>query len=150
MADPRYYPPTEGYTASGYPAATTAVPYRRSFLGDVAAGALFGDFAQDLGVPGALTQIVLSFIPLVGTVCALRDLVADMRRRDRIGIVLNFFALAPVIGGVSKTVEVLRALAHVGHAYHISRHQRDQRKQRKQDSAHARVARAGDVRDRAS
>jgi hypothetical protein len=147
MADPRYSTPYEGYAANGYPAAALAAPYRRSILSDVAAGALLGDFAQDLGVPGALTQIVLSFIPVVGTVCALRDLVANMRRRDRIGIVLNFFALAPVIGGVSKTLEVLRALAHVGHAYRISRHQRDQRKQRKES---ARAAQAAERRDRAS
>lgn len=146
MADPQYSPPPGGYAPGGY-AAAMALPERRSFLGDVAAGALFGDFAQDLRLPGAMTQIVLSFIPLVGTICALRDLVADMRHRDRIGIVLNFFALAPVVGGVSKTLEVLRALAHVGHAYRITRHQRDQRKQRK---ARARMARMTDERDRAS
>lgn len=144
MADPHFPSP---YEAGGYPAAAMAVPYRRSFLGDVAAGALYGDFAQDLRVPGALTQIVLAFIPLVGTICAIRDLVADMRHRDHIGIVLNFFALAPVLGGFSKTLEVLRALAHVGHAYRITRRQSDQRKQRKRD---ARAALAADMRDRAS
>lgn len=123
MADPQYSQPYGG------PAAQTV--YRRSFLGDVAAGALYGDFAQNLRVPGALTQIVLSFIPLVGTLCAVRDLVADMRHRDRVGIVLNFFALAPVLGGFSKTLEVLRAFAHVGHAYVITRRQRVQRQERR-------------------
>lgn len=131
MAEPQYRPV---YSAAASPAAVEIV-YRRSFLGDVAAGALYGDFAHDLRIPGALTQIVLSFIPLIGTICALRDLVADMRHRDRVGIILNFFALAPVLGGFSKTLEVLRAFAHVGHAYVITRRQRIQRQVRKRSVA---------------
>ncbi|HEX9037405.1 MAG TPA: hypothetical protein VF808_10490 [Ktedonobacterales bacterium] len=123
MADPQY-----ASTYQSYAPAAALAPYRRSFLGDVAAGALYGDFAQDLRIPGALTQIVLSFLPLIGTLCAVRDLVADMRHRDRVGIVLNFFALAPVLGGVSKTLEVLRAFAHVGHAYRVTRRSRDNRR----------------------
>jgi hypothetical protein len=127
LAEPQYSQP--------YGAPAVEIVYRRSFLGDVAAGALYGDFAQNLRVPGALTQIVLSFIPLVGTLCAVRDLVADMRHRDRVGIVLNFFALAPVLGGFSKTLEVLRAFAHVGHAYVITRRQRIQRRERRRSAA---------------
>ena len=129
MANPHYSP--------AYGPAAVAIPPRRSFLGDVVAGALYGDFAQGLRIPGALTQIVLSFIPVVGTICALRDLVANMRHRDRIGIILNFFALAPVLGGFSKTLEVLRAFAHVGHAYVITRRQHVQRQERKRNAAGA-------------
>lgn len=114
------------------PSAAVAVPERRrGFFGDIIAGALLGDFARDLRLPGAITQIVLAFIPLIGSICALRDLMANLRHHDRIGAVLNFFALAPVLGGFSKTLEVVRALAHVGHAYQITRHQRDRRAQQR-------------------
>lgn len=103
---------------------------RRSVLGDVTAGLLLGDFATDLGLPGAATQIVVSFVPLLGSTCAIRDLVADLRHRDHVGATLNFLALTPILGGFSKTFEVLRSTAHVGHAVHVSRAQAERRKQR--------------------
>lgn len=105
-----------------------AAPRRRSVLGDVTAGLLLGDFAQDLGVPGAVTQIAISFVPLLGTTCAVRDLVADLRHRDHVGAALNFLALTPVLGGFSKTFEVIRNTAHVGHAMHVGRQRAEQRK----------------------
>jgi hypothetical protein len=100
---------------------------RRSFVGDVSAGLFFGDFARDLGLPGAITQVAVSFVPLLGSICALRDLTADLRRHDHIGAALNALALTPIVGGFSKTFEVIRSTAHVGHAVHIS-HQQAQRK----------------------
>lgn len=137
MADPRS--PTRYEPAGANPGApshtlvdpATGTPYihHRSFLGDIVAGALFGDFARDLRVPGAVTQIVLGFLPLIGTMCAVRDLIADLRRHDRTGAFLNALALAPIIGGFSKTLEVVRGFAHVGHAIHVTQIQRDQRKQ---------------------
>lgn len=99
---------------------------RRSVLGDVTAGLLLGDFAADLGLPGAVTQVVISFIPLLGTTCAVRDLVADLRHHDHVGAALNALALTPVLGGFSKTFEVIRSTAHIGHAMHIS-HEQSQR-----------------------
>lgn len=101
--------------------------HRRSVLGDVTAGLLLGDFAQDLGLPGAATQIVISFVPLLGSTCAVRDLVADLRHRDHVGAFLNFLALTPILGGFSKTFEVIRSTAHVGHAMHVG-HQRAERR----------------------
>ncbi|HEX8981685.1 MAG TPA: hypothetical protein VF792_02855 [Ktedonobacterales bacterium] len=103
-------------------------PRRRSLIGDVSAGLFLGDFADELGLPGAVTQVAISFVPLIGSMCAVRDLVADVRRRDRVGAVLNFLALTPVLGGFSKTFEVIRSTAHIGHAVHVSRHQAERRR----------------------
>jgi hypothetical protein len=120
MAGPQY---SQGYA----PQSALTLSRQRSFIGDIFAGALYGDFARDLRVPGAVTQIVLAFIPLIGSICAIRDLIADLRHHDHVGAVLNIFALAPIIGGFSKTLEVLRAFAHVGHAVQVSRRQRERR-----------------------
>lgn len=105
---------------------------RRSVLGDVTAALLLGDFAEELGMPGAVTQVVISFIPVLGSTCAIRDLIADLRRKDHVGATLNFLALTPVLGGFSKTFEVIRSTAHVGHAMHISREQAARRKEQDQ------------------
>lgn len=104
-------------------------PRRRSLVGDVSAGLFLGDFAQELGLPGAFTQVAISFVPLIGSVCAVRDLTADLRHHDRIGALLNFLALTPILGGFSKTFEVIRSTAHVGHAVHSAHQQAERRKQ---------------------
>jgi hypothetical protein len=77
-------------------------------VGDVVRGAIQGDFARDLGLPGAVTQVALRYLPVVGTVCAFRDAAADRRRRDAPGVVLNLLSAVPLVGGVAKTAEVLR------------------------------------------
>lgn len=79
-----------------------------SLAKDIANGAFLGDYAPTLGLPGALTQVALSFVPVVGTLCALRDARADQMRRDRPGVILNLLATLPLFGGVAKTAEVLR------------------------------------------
>ena len=112
------------------PASEMARPQRvrrRSVLGDVTAGLILGDFASDLGLPGAVTQVAISFVPLIGSTCAMRDLIADLRHHDHVGAALNALALTPVLGGFSKTFEVIRSTAHVGHAVHVS-HQQAQRR----------------------
>lgn len=103
------------------------VARRRSFIGDVAAGLFLGDFARDLRLPGAVTQVAISFVPLIGSICALRDLIADLRHHDHVGAALNALALTPILGGFSKTFEVIRSTAHVGHAVHSARHQAQRR-----------------------
>ncbi len=110
------------------PAPAVLPPRRRSLIGDVSAGLFLGDFADELGLPGAVTQVAISFVPLIGSMCAVRDLVADVRRRDRVGATLNFLALTPILGGFSKTFEVIRSTAHIGHAVHVSRHQAQRRR----------------------
>ncbi|HEV2236269.1 MAG TPA: hypothetical protein VGR57_06360 [Ktedonobacterales bacterium] len=95
---------------------------------DVFNGAVRGDYAPRLGVPGAATQIALAFVPGVGTLCAMRDALADWGRRDGVGVTLNLLALVPLFGGFPKTAAVLRTVQHVGRAVHVTR-QRGQRGQ---------------------
>lgn len=109
---------------------TRRPPRRRSFVGDVSAGLFLGDFATDLGLPGAVTQVAVSFIPLIGSTCAVRDLIADLRRHDHVGAALNALALTPVLGGFSKTFEVIRSTAHIGHAMHVSHQQAERKNER--------------------
>jgi len=109
--------------ASSGPHALVPVPRRRvSFWRDVYNGAVLGDFAREKRLGGALTQIVLSFTPGVGTICAGRDCVADLRYRDGLGFCLNFVALIPVFGGFSKTLDVIIGLWHARHVLR-KRHQ---------------------------
>jgi hypothetical protein len=75
---------------------------------------------------GAVTQISLSFLPLVGTICALRDCLADIHYRDLIGFCLNLLALTPIVGGIPKTLDVTRSVWHMGHIIRRSRHVRAQ------------------------
>ena len=114
-------------TTTETPTMVSRRPRRRSFVGDVTAGLFLGDFATDLGMPGAVTQVVVSFVPLIGSTCAVRDLVADLRHHDHVGATLNFLALTPILGGFSKTFEVIRSTAHVGHAMHVSHQQAERR-----------------------
>jgi len=109
-------------SSRGYRPTPSPAPARRpGFWRDVYNGAVFGDFVRVKRLPGAATQIALSFTPLVGTICAVRDCVAALRYRDVIGLVLNLFALIPVFGGIPKTIEVLHSLWHMGHVLHVSR-----------------------------
>ena len=93
---------------------------RTSALQDIARGALQGDFAPRLGLPGAATQVALSFIPVVGTLCALRDAAADRRRGDRPGVALNLMSALPGIGAVAKTAEVIRHAKRLKSGYDVS------------------------------
>jgi hypothetical protein len=77
---------------------------------DIALGALVGDFAKVLGVPGYLTQGILGFVPVVGTCCAARDLLANWAKRDGKGVLLNAISLVPVAGGISKMAHVMRGI----------------------------------------
>jgi hypothetical protein len=112
------------YASSG-PHALVPVPRRRvSFWRDVYHGAVLGDFVREKRLGGALTQIVLSFTPGVGTICAGRDCIADLRYRDGLGFFLNLLALIPVLGGVSKTLHVIIGLWHARHVLRMrKRHQ---------------------------
>lgn len=82
-------------------------PDRPPLLLDIYRGAVHGDYARQLGVAGYLTQALFGFIPVLGQLCALRDLFASIGKRDGYGIVLNFLALVPVLGGFPKTLRIL-------------------------------------------
>ena len=84
---------------------------------DIVKGAVLGDYADRLGVMGYLTQGLLGFVPIVGTCCAFRDLLADWRKHDRRGMVLNAISLFPVLGGVTKLARAIRAIKNASQVY---------------------------------
>jgi hypothetical protein len=73
-------------------------------------GAVMGDYAERLGVAGYLTQGMLGFVPLIGTCCAARDLLANWAQRDGKGVLLNAISLFPVLGGVTKLARAIRSI----------------------------------------
>lgn len=116
-----------GYPA-GYPIqARPAVERRPGVVRDVWNGAVRGDFARTLGVAGGVTQIIISFLPLFGTLAAMRDIVADLKYHDRLGCAFNTLALVPFFGGVSKTMDVIRIVHHAGHVVHVAQRRNHQR-----------------------
>lgn len=113
-ADPQ---PTQGYALE--------TPRRRhlflAFFYDILAGAIYGDFARSLHVPGVVTQVILGFVPVLGTLCALRDLIANVHYRDRFGTIVNLFALIPFFGGFAKVFDAIHDLRRLHHAIQRSR-----------------------------
>ncbi len=98
-------------------------PSSRGLAVDLFRGVVVGDFDQQLGAAGATAQSVVGFIPVVGTLAALRDLLACIGQRDALGIVLNLLAIFPVFGGLAKTADALHAL----HRYQRASQRRKQR-----------------------
>jgi hypothetical protein len=88
-----------------------------SFAFDIFRGAVLGDWDHTLRVPGAVTQAIMGFIPVVGDICAVRDGIHDLVHRDALGVALNILALVPVFGGIPKTIEVIRSTRHIQQAY---------------------------------
>lgn len=78
---------------------------------DILKGMLIGDYADNLGTAGYMTQGILGFIPIVGTCCAVRDLLANVGKGDRGGVILNAIAILPILGGISKLARALRSMA---------------------------------------
>ena len=102
------------------------------FLRDILRGAFLGDFALDLGLAGAITQVALAYTPVVGDFCALRDMIGDIYHRDRVGFLLSAIALIPVFGGIAKTVDVIHNTRRVGNALVRSRQSRLRQQQEQQ------------------
>jgi hypothetical protein len=111
---------------SGVPITARAAPApqpARSMMLDLYRGAVWGDFDQDLGVAGAAAQSTIGFIPVAGTLAALRDLFACIGQRDALGTVLNLLAIFPVLGGFAKIADAVHTL----HRYHRAAKRRRQR-----------------------
>lgn len=104
--------------------ATVTAPgrYRPWLPADVFRGAVLGDYARRLGAAGYITQAVVGFVPVVGTMCAFRDLTADLRRRDHVGASLNGLALIPGLGGFPKTARVIRTVRGTGSTIQFTEH----------------------------
>jgi hypothetical protein len=83
--------------------------YQHNIMEDMFLGAIYGDFAPEMGGAGRLTQIILGFTPFFGTICAIRDFFANVRQHDTVGAILNAVAAIPVFGGFVKVAKVLRA-----------------------------------------
>lgn len=92
----------------------------RAVLRDIARGAFLGDYADELGLPGAATQVGLSFVPVVGALCDLRDAAASRQRGDKRGIALNLLALLPVVGGIAKAAGVWRHAQRLRNGFIVS------------------------------
>jgi hypothetical protein len=84
---------------------------------DMLKGAVIGDYAKRLGVTGYVTQGVLGFVPVVGSCCAFRDLLANWGKGDGRGMLLNAISLLPVVGGISKTAHAIRGIKNVSQVY---------------------------------
>jgi hypothetical protein len=82
--------------------ATPAPATPRPPVEEIFAGAVQGDFDPHLGTIGLLTQAALGFVPVIGQICAGRDIVADRRQGDRLGTICNALALVPLLGGIPK------------------------------------------------
>jgi hypothetical protein len=108
-------------------------PRRRGIIGfftDILRGALLGDFALDLGLAGAITQVALAYTPVVGDICSIRDMVGDIYHRDKFGFLLSMLALVPILGGIAKTIDVIHNTRRVGHALVRSRQRHGETHQR--------------------
>ncbi|HEY7832751.1 MAG TPA: hypothetical protein VIG30_04195 [Ktedonobacterales bacterium] len=102
-----------------------AAAHHTSVAVDFYNGAVRGDFAPELGLAGITAQVVFGFVPVIGTLCALRDLIACRRYHDGLGMVLNGFSLIPFLGGLPKVAEVARSVrlyAEGLHAVHSVHH----------------------------
>jgi hypothetical protein len=99
----------------GYLLMRNSKPYQHTVIEDMWLGAIHGDFAPEMGGGGRLTQAILGFVPIIGTLCAIRDCIADLIQRDLVGAVLNGFAAIPIIGGFSKLAKVIRAMRLLNH-----------------------------------
>ena len=125
-ASAQLYHTTKGFllmaqTAAPVPLRSSVVyhPRRRGIVGfftDIVRGALLGDFALDLGIAGAITQVALAYTPIVGDICSIRDMVGDLYHRDKLGFLLSMLALVPILGGIAKTIDVIHNTRRVGHA----------------------------------
>ena len=92
-----------------------------ALLRDVARGAILGEYAPNIGVPGTLAQAAIGFTPVAGTLAAARDVAASWQRRDWPGVALNGVAMLPAVGGFAKIVEAARAARRIRQLFKRSR-----------------------------
>jgi hypothetical protein len=122
------HPESPGNAAGSTTATATRSPIpHHAFIPDALKGILLGDFAASLGLAGAVMQIIMGFMPGIGTLAALRDCTADLGKKDNFSLLLNVMSLVPVVGGLSKTAEVMSRAAFAGEAFVVARGQMQRR-----------------------
>lgn len=94
--------------------AVAVAPPPYSLLRDIVDGAVLGDAAPRLHLAGALIQIFLGYVPVIGTLCALRDFVVSRRNGHTVAAFLNLLSVLPIFGGVPKTMAVITNLILAG------------------------------------
>jgi hypothetical protein len=110
MSEPTQQPSTTTAVATATETRRKHIP----LIVDVYRGAVRGDYAPEMGIPGYTTQALVGFIPVVGTCCALRDFMADRKKKDNFGALLNGLALIPFLGGFPKTARAIRSVRSIG------------------------------------
>ena len=131
--------PTSGSGSAPAPATIAHRPAGRrySLWRDIYWGAVWGDFSPSIGIPGAVVQALIGYVPVLGTITALRDAVADVRQHDHAGLILNLLAAFPVLGGLAKTADVLHELRRLHRVY--ASHQDSQQDSQQQNETTADV-----------
>ncbi len=92
---------------------------------DIWLGAFYGASAVDvLGSLGVITWIVTGFVPVLGTIVALRDARYAFRVRDWWSLVFNLIGLVPFLEGFSAFAILarFRRYQHVMHSAHRVAH----------------------------
>lgn len=89
---------------------------------DIYRGGVLGDYAPDMGRVGIVTMIILGYFPVIGTLCGIRDYLANRQRGDNLGAALCALSVIPVLGGFFKTAEVVRSIRIIRSAYKVGRY----------------------------
>jgi hypothetical protein len=94
-------------------------------------GVFAGAYAiEDLRAPGILAWIAVGFVPVIGSLAAVRDAYYSYEVREWSALALNLIGILPFMKGVTNLLEVthlhqLHRVAHVAHQMsHVARHGR--------------------------
>jgi hypothetical protein len=87
--------------------ASQAAPYH--LLADLSRGLVQGAYAiQDLRAPGLVVWILVGFVPVLGTLAAIRDAYYSLEVRDVIAFLFNLLGLLPFMKGLANIMQVSR------------------------------------------
>ena len=127
------HPPTYYLGAGFFARAAEGLGLSSSFLDPArvfsallfAAGLMVAFAAGRLaGIRSAPLLAALTFVPVVGTLCGLRDAAADQRRGDYPGVALNLLSIVPVVGGMAKALELARHAQRLKRGWVVSNKRR--------------------------
>ncbi|HEV2238738.1 MAG TPA: hypothetical protein VGR57_18920 [Ktedonobacterales bacterium] len=111
--------------------APAARPRKYHLSLDLWRGVFAGAYAiEDMRAPGLLAWIAVGFVPVIGSLAAVRDAYYSFEVREWSALVLNLLGILPFMKGVTNVLEVahlhqLHRVAHVAHQVsHVARHGR--------------------------